>query len=86
MEVYVCRDCQRVARGELPRQVFLQDCLRQMRACLESCMAEARKMDEAMAKYFSAFGSAENIAGIIYIHTYIHTYIDQLHKRLLLYN
>eukprot|EP01036_Dinobryon_divergens_P030670 gene30670-39948_t len=58
------RDCQRVARGELPKQVFLQDCLRQMRACLESCVAEARKLDEAMAKYFAAFGSgADHEAG-----------------------
>jgi hypothetical protein len=69
LNVYVYSDCQKVARGELPKQVFLQDCLRQMRACFVSCMADVTKLDAAMAKYFAAFGSASNIACKTRTHT-----------------
>lgn len=58
-------DCQRVARGELPRIEAVQNCLRQMKECFTVCQRDAAKLDAAMAKHFPPFGTGGSEADYV---------------------
>ena len=53
------RDCQSVARGQLPKDVWLARCLRDMQACFLTVVREAAVLEAAMRKHcFSSTGAA----------------------------
>lgn len=56
-------DCQRIARGELPKQEMVKACLDTMKKCFQDCVKNTNKMDSAIMKYNLGHGGAGAAAG-----------------------
>jgi DNA topoisomerase-3 len=52
-------DCQKIARGELVKDVVVRGCLEHMKLCFLTCTREATKLDASVAKYFAAQGTGQ---------------------------
>ena len=50
------KDCQRIAKGELNKDIVVRNVLEQMKQCYETCFQEAYKLDLSVAKHFSKLG------------------------------
>ena len=56
------RDCQKIARGELRKEVVIHECLAEMKKVFVKANEMAGKLDQAVAKYFSEAGG-DDISG-----------------------
>jgi DNA topoisomerase-3 len=52
-------DCQKIVRGELQRDNVVTACLTEMQTRFLQAVQQASKLDAAVSKYYSAFGSGD---------------------------
>jgi DNA topoisomerase III len=53
------KDCQKVAKGEMAKELAIKQCLSIMKQCFITCNKEVDKLDQAMKKYYRMLGKGQ---------------------------